>query len=448
MEGKVRKMVIVYKLMQMLCLSSLLILPSDLVHAHEVQPAIADLSSTADTITLEITLNAEAFLAGIDLDGLQDTGNSDNAPDYDALRSLPTEQLSERLQRYWPTLSQKIQLLGNSAPIPMTLEAIEVMDPGNIELPRDTRITLSAARYRTVQAVTLTWARGNGALVLRQVGVDDPFTGYLSGGDTSPDIRLSGQTAPETALSTFGQYVPVGFAHILPLGLDHILFVLGLFFLSPRLRPLLWQVSAFTLAHTVTLAMGALGWVTVPASVVEPLIAASIVFVAVENVLSRGVSPWRPVIVFGFGLLHGLGFASVLGQFGLPEDQFIPALLGFNVGVELGQLVVIACTFALVFAALRVDRGKMRVAPAQIIYGLLAIAFIGMRLWSNALELIDMSEVAPRMFLYPALALTILCLISVTKADSLASYRRFVAVPASLCIALVGAYWFVERSFF
>ncbi|MFC6586423.1 HupE/UreJ family protein [Sulfitobacter pacificus] len=193
-------------------------------------------------------------------------------------------------------------------------------------------------------------------------------------------------------------YIPVGFDHILPQGLDHILFVLGLFLLSTRWGPLLWQVTAFTLAHTVTLALGAMGWVTIPGSIVEPLIAASIVYVAVENIFMRGLSTWRPLIVFGFGLLHGLGFASVLGEFGLPEGQFIPALIGFNVGVELGQLTVIAMAAALIWLSVRA---------------------------ANAAK-IDGEEGAVRS--YPVMF-------------------RAVSVTGSLLIAIIGAWWVVERVF-
>ena len=176
-----------------------------------------------------------------------------------------------------------------------------------------------------------------------------------------------------TGWVAFASYIPVGFDHIVPKGLDHILFVLGLFFLSARLGPLFWQISAFTLAHTVTLALGALGWVSVSGAIVEPLIAASIVFVAVENIFSKGLSPWRPAIVFGFGLLHGLGFASVLGEFGLPTGQFIPALIGFNVGVEVGQLAVIAVAFSLVGWFVRKDWYRTAISiPAS-----LAIAAVG-----------------------------------------------------------------------
>lgn len=147
---------------------------------------------------------------------------------------------------------------------------------------------------------------------------------------------------------TAGLYIKLGFEHILPRGLDHILFVLALFLASTRLKPLLIQISVFTVAHTITLGVAAAGWVKAPGAIVEPLIAVSIAFVAVENLIARDMTPWRPFVVFGFGLFHGLGFASVLLDLGLPDDQFLTALVGFNVGVELGQIsVVLAAWFLL-----------------------------------------------------------------------------------------------------
>jgi hypothetical protein len=150
---------------------------------------------------------------------------------------------------------------------------------------------------------------------------------------------------------TAGLYIRLGFEHILPVGLDHILFVLALFLASTRFRPLLIQVSVFTLAHTATLGMAAAGWIQAPAAIVEPLIAVSIAFVAVENLFARDMTPWRPLVVFGFGLFHGLGFASVLLDLGLPDEQFLTALIGFNVGVELGQLTVIGAAWLLLHRA-------------------------------------------------------------------------------------------------
>jgi hydrogenase/urease accessory protein HupE len=142
------------------------------------------------------------------------------------------------------------------------------------------------------------------------------------------------------------RYLKLGFTHILPKGLDHILFVVALFLLSTKLRPLLWQVTAFTIAHTVTLALSILNVVSLPPEIVEPLIALSIAYVAIENIFTDQLRPWRPALVFGFGLLHGLGFAGVLRELGLPPGQLVESLLMFNVGVELGQITVIGLAFA------------------------------------------------------------------------------------------------------
>ncbi|KAA9338632.1 HupE/UreJ family protein [Hymenobacter busanensis] len=143
-------------------------------------------------------------------------------------------------------------------------------------------------------------------------------------------------------------YLQLGFTHILPLGLDHILFVLGLFILDPRLKPVLWQATAFTVAHSITLGLAAAGLVTPLSSVVEPLIALSILFVAIENLLTDRLQPWRVALVFGFGLLHGLGFAGALADIGLPKHAFMESLISFNVGVELGQVTIILLAWLLV----------------------------------------------------------------------------------------------------
>ncbi len=152
----------------------------------------------------------------------------------------------------------------------------------------------------------------------------------------------------QTIRDVIGLYLQQGYIHILPRGLDHILFVLALFFASTQMKPLIWQVSAFTLAHTITLGLAVLGYVRLDASIVEPIIALSIAFVAIENLVFRDITRWRPAIVFAFGLFHGLGFAGVLTDYGLPQDQILPSLLSFNVGVEAGQLTIVAaCWLAL-----------------------------------------------------------------------------------------------------
>lgn len=166
----------------------------------------------------------------------------------------------------------------------------------------------------------------------------------------SLDARLAaarGEPAQTAGGNLFGRFIGLGFTHILPHGLDHILFVVGLFFFSTRLRPLLFQVTAFTVAHSITLALTLLGIVALPPTVVEPLIALSITVIGIENVFFRRVKASRWMIVFAFGLVHGMGFAGVLGGLGLPEGGFWPALIGFNLGVEFGQLAVIALALVL-----------------------------------------------------------------------------------------------------
>ena len=142
-------------------------------------------------------------------------------------------------------------------------------------------------------------------------------------------------------------YLQLGFTHILPLGLDHILFVLGLFLLNPSLKPILWQATTFTVAHTITLGLAMYEVIKPPANIVEPIIALSILYVALENIFSQKLRASRIGIVFLFGLIHGMGFASVLTELGLPKNSYFSSLIMFNIGVELGQITVILAAFLL-----------------------------------------------------------------------------------------------------
>ena len=157
----------------------------------------------------------------------------------------------------------------------------------------------------------------------------------------------SSEERQEDARSTFYSFTRQGFVHVLPLGLDHILFVLGLFFLSRKWKPILYQVSVFTVAHTITLGLATLELISAPSHVVEPIIAASIAVVALENIFFPNYRHSRLFIVFFFGLIHGLGFAGALSAFDLDPTSLVIGLLGFNVGVEFGQLAVIAIVFFL-----------------------------------------------------------------------------------------------------
>ena len=165
-------------------------------------------------------------------------------------------------------------------------------------------------------------------------------------------------------------FIKAGFEHIIPQGLDHILFVLGLFFSTLKLRSLILQVTAFTFAHSITLALAALGFVKLQLSVVEPLIFLSIVWVAFENTFFKKTRKWRPLVVFTFGLLHGLGFATLLTQYGLPKDNFISLLLAFNVGVEFGQFAVLLAAYILIrLIYLKTEYKNQLKIPASILIG-------------------------------------------------------------------------------
>ena len=163
-------------------------------------------------------------------------------------------------------------------------------------------------------------------------------------GTESMPIYLSTSTQTST-LDQVANYLYQGVLHIIPKGLDHILFVLALFLLSTRFKNLLWQVTVFTLAHTITLILAGYKLVNVPASVVEPLIALSIAWVALENIYHNKLKAWRIGIIFLFGLLHGLGFASVLLDLGLPNEWAFLSLVSFNIGVEIGQVIVVSAAF-------------------------------------------------------------------------------------------------------
>jgi hypothetical protein len=169
----------------------------------------------------------------------------------------------------------------------------------------------------------------------------EPQTQWVDGDEWSRPVSLNFITRVDIAR----QYLTLGFTHIVPRGLDHILFILGIFLLSLKVRPLLTQVTAFTIAHSITLALATYGIVAVSPRIVEPLIALSIVYIAIENLTTSEMRRSRVAVVFAFGLLHGMGFAGILKELGLPRSRFVTALVAFNAGVELGQLAVILVAF-------------------------------------------------------------------------------------------------------
>jgi hypothetical protein len=414
-------------------------------YAHEVLPSIGDMRTVDGQVTFEIRANLESFIAGIDLTETANTDESAQAATYDELRALSPAELKTRFEFFWSRMAEGLTLSADGATLTPTLTRVDIGPVGDVESVRASIIEFTAGLPEGAQTVQMGWDRAFGVLVLRQMDVPEPYDGYLEAGAISEAIPLAGG-GQATGIETFVDYIPVGFDHIVPKGLDHILFVLGLFFLAARFRPLLVQVSLFTLAHTITLALAALGYVNLPGSIVEPLIAASIVFIAIENVWARGISKWRPYVIFGFGLLHGLGFASVLGEFGLPESTFVAALIGFNVGVEVGQLFVIAIMFLCIWQALRIDRGENEVGRGFAIYLALLVSAIALSVLNPA-GLVEVLENPVWVFGAPLAAVFALCMASIQLRNQPEAYRRMVAVPCSLAIAAVGAYWVIERVF-
>jgi hypothetical protein len=179
-------------------------------------------------------------------------------------------------------------------------------------------------------------------------------------------LTLLSFLAVAAAASVVPRYFVSGFTHILPDGLDHILFILALFFLSRSFGVLLVQLTLFTLGHSLTLGLALHGLVSMPTAIVEVAIALSISFIAIENLLLDRISRWRPWLVLGFGLIHGLGFAHTFNGTTLSEGDFLPALFSYNVGIEAGQIVVVGLAYAAVAAWWKRDLYMKRIArPAS-----------------------------------------------------------------------------------
>ncbi len=319
---------------------------ASLAHAHEIRPAVATASFTPTHIRLEISFNLEAAMAGV-APTHRDTDESPNTQTYNELRAMPPEALRARFRKFEPQYLEAVKTEFDGRPFSLRVVSLDIPVVGDLKSARIAHLVLSGEIPANAKEFRIAYDAALGTVVVRFPGSRDgqPIAVWLKDGRKSEAYVLGKGLREPTRAETIGQYTVHGFTHILPLGVDHILFVLGLFLLSLKWRPLLIQVTAFTVAHTITLGLAVYGIVKLPPSIVEPLIAASIVYVAVENILTPRLHVWRPFVVFAFGLLHGLGFAGVLEEVGLPSSDLITALLSFNAGVELGQLAVIVIAY-------------------------------------------------------------------------------------------------------
>lgn len=374
-----------------LACGSALVTPA--VFGHDLRLTEVTLVLGAEgVVTVAMTCDLDALALGAG-------GAADDAQLAEHLRSAPAEERAAAVDRLEAMLVRRVRVRADGTPLALTVDLPEAPRPPNAAGPPSylgTTARFRAALPADAGAVTFSASRAFPPVQLtvvdRRAGRETPVAHELleQGGESTP-YRLDAPP-PEPPMGTvLARYGRLGVHHIVPAGLDHMLFVLGLFFFAAGWRALLLQVSAFTVAHTATLALALFHVVRLPGSVVEPLIALSIAWVGVENAWAlaprdervgqrRRSGRGRLALVFAFGLLHGLGFAGVLESLGLPAGQRVTALIGFNAGVELGQLLVLAAAWLLT---------------------------------------------APRRR-HPA-------------------YRRRVALPASLLVAAAGLYWLVQR---
>ena len=313
--------------------------------SHEIKPSIADFSINESSLTFEIRLNAELILSGIDASDIQNTDNSNLSYKYDDLRKLPDNDLKENIMSNWNNISQNIYIKLDGDVQELNLLSIEIINQRNYEVTRDTIINFHIPLDKKNTSFSFSMSKKFGSIILREQNlnknVDQLYTNYLNSGDASDLINLN-HTVALTKINSFIKYLFLGIEHIIPKGLDHMLFIIGLFLFSNLIRPLLLQVSMFTIAHTITLVIASLSLINVNASIVEPLIALSIVYIGVENIFKKySNTKIRYYVIFLFGLLHGLGFALVLKDVGLDYSNLLMNLVSFNIGVEIAQIFIL-----------------------------------------------------------------------------------------------------------
>lgn len=348
-------------------IAALTLFACTLLHAHEIGTTQVRLAIDNGRWSAQITTAPQSLLNKLE-----------SAAQRPRTTGLTGDAYRKALAPLLPLLASDIAVSFDGVRSPAQVSVEQVEQPNDIARPAF--IVVRATGEMPASAKTLRWsyALAYSTYALLYSGT----TTWIEADAASPPLPIA-PIQPPSRTAVIAQYLHLGFVHILPRGLDHILFVLGIFLLSTRIRPILTQVTAFTIAHSITLGMTMYGIVSLPSRIVEPLIALSIAYVAFENVATNELKPWRPFVVFGFGLLHGMGFAGVLRTLQLPRAEFVPALISFNAGIELGQLTVIAVAFLLTAAWFR-NRSWYRrrfVVPASMAIGVTGVFWTIQRIW-------------------------------------------------------------------
>lgn len=352
--------------------------------ADVVKPALIEITAnTNGTVSIEVRASIEALLTGIN-SRYKNTQDAPTADEYDALRGLAPEDLRPEFTPFEDEFINKVVLKADGKVIPLSIANVDIPPRGYTKIPRISVITLTGELDRKHKQ--LEWyypqAFGDNAVRVRQIDeVREKWHWseyqWIRKDTFTEPFLLDALFTRQPFFQVVSSYISIGFDHIVPVGLDHILFIIGLFFLSNQFRPLLGQVTMFTVAHTITLGLAISGYISIPAKIVEPLIALSIAYVAIENIFLDHLHKGRLILVFLFGLLHGIGFAEGLADFGMPDGEFFTALISFNIGVELGQLAVLLFMYlAVLFAIRRPWYRRVIVIPASLTIAVIALFWL------------------------------------------------------------------------
>ena len=342
--------------------------------AHEIKPAIVEFNKVKNQINIVLKFNAEAFLANIDAGDYKETINFSNSIKYSELRLLPREILKEKVFESRDQIINSIFIKTSKKQLNLKLVEINVLEEKNIEKVRFTKVYLKTEIKFIETPITFSAKKIFGPLIFKNFSNIDtdtqkPQSQWIKPGNQTNQIEIIKEKTNFPNLLISGIWN--GILHIIPYGFDHILFVLGLFFFSYKLKPLLIQVTTFTIAHSITLILGGLGYVTISPVIVEAIIAASIIWIGVENLFRKSMNISRIGVIFCFGLLHGLGFASMFKLIGLEGTDYFLNLLSFNVGIEIGQIITLAPLIILIPLFNRLSWYRVLIAiPASIIIAL------------------------------------------------------------------------------
>jgi hydrogenase/urease accessory protein HupE len=353
--------------------------------SHEIKPSIADFDYDQSYLNFEVRLNAELILSNIDASNISNTNSSPLTEIYDRYRLLNKKDLENSILESWKDISSNIDIKINNKLKEIDLIKIDTQDVKSFEISRDTLISFRVLLNEESENFTFKWIKNYGAIILRENNdlklEDELVTEYLQSG-TETDPIFFKENNFRSMFTSFTKFFILGIQHIIPKGLDHILFIFGLFLFSSSLNKLIKQITIFTIAHSITLIFVSLSLIKINPQIVEPIIALSIVYVGLENIFKNYIKEYmRYVVILFFGLLHGLGFALVLSDIGFRSSKLFINLISFNIGIEVAQISIIL-----------------------FLYLLIAIKFANNKY-----------------------------------------YRITFQIPSSILIASIGLYWFIER---